>query len=135
MLNCGCSEAVIYRRGTLLIPSGPSHDLAKKHLFVICTDPCSENKRLIVSISTKTNALCDPTCVILPHEHPFLARESFVFYRMAKVEANSVLMSGVTKGYFVPRQDMNAQTFLRIVNGICASPQTPRGIKRYAGCV
>jgi hypothetical protein len=30
--------------------------------------------------------------------------------------------------------DMNGQTFLRVFNGVCRSPQTPRKVKKYLGC-
>lgn len=122
------------RKGTILIPSGPSHDLARNHLFVICTDPCEKGLQLIVPISSKTNDLCDPTCVLQPHEHDFFVRESFVFYRKSRIELTETLVSGVQKNVFSPHIDMNAQTFLRVYNGICNSSETSRKVKSFIGC-
>lgn len=118
----------------MLIPSGPSHDLARKHLFVVCTDPDTDGLQALVSVSTRINDLCDSTCLLQPHEHPFLSAVSFVFYRRARIEANQTLVLGVERGVLVPREDMNSQTFLRIVRGFCRSPQTPPKIKTYLGC-
>lgn len=124
----------VAKRGTILIPSGPPQDPGRLHLFVVCSDPCSEGKQVIVSVSTRVNSLCDPTCVLQPHEHRFLTKESFVFYRKASIESQSALSTGLQRGTFTSHDDMNAQSFLRIVKGICASPQTPRKVKKYIGC-
>lgn len=124
----------VSRKGTILIPSGPTADPDRKHLFVVCTDPCENNQQVLVPISSVRSRLCDQTCLLQPHEHPFLRRESFVFYRQTRIEAHQVLLDGVAQSLFEPRDDMNGQTFLRVFNGICRSSQTPRRVKRYLGC-
>lgn len=80
------------------------------------------------------NSLCDTTCILQSHEHGFLTKESFVFYRKASIESQTALLAGLQKGAFIAHDDMNGQSFLRIVKGICVSPQTPRKVKRYFGC-
>jgi len=55
----------VIKRGTILIPSGPSHDAGRKHLFVICSDACDEGKMVLVPISTWINNLCDGTCILV----------------------------------------------------------------------
>lgn len=45
----------VLKKGTLLIPSGPTHDPDKKHLFVVCTDVCAEGRHLLVPINSWTN--------------------------------------------------------------------------------
>lgn len=47
----------VLKKGTLLIPSGPTHDPDKKHLFVVCTDACAEGRHLLVPINSWTNDL------------------------------------------------------------------------------
>ena len=122
------------KKGTILIPSGPTHDPGRKHLFVICTDPCAEGRQAIISISTMTNLLCDQTCILQAHEHAFLTTASFVFYRKARVELQRSLVLGVERGLFAPQEPMNGQSFLRVVRGLCQSPQTPPAVKVYLGC-
>lgn len=122
------------KASTFLIPSGPYHDPTRLHLHVVCTDACKDNKYLIVSVSTKYNDKCDQTCVLQPHEHAWLKHESFVFYRNASIIDAETIRKGLAVQVFVQKGDLNGQTLLRITNGICRSPQTPRKIKTYAGC-
>lgn len=69
----------MFKRGTLLIPSGPSHDPDRKHLHVVCNDAREDGTHLLVSISSwRSNG--DPTCQLQSHEHDFLDRLSFVEY-------------------------------------------------------
>lgn len=87
-----------------------------------------------MSITSWTNDLCDPTCKLETHEHEWLKHPSYVFYRKARVEAATTLDNGVQQGLFEACEPVNAQTFLRIKNGICGSKQTPRKVKNYFGC-
>ncbi|MEH6789953.1 hypothetical protein [Parasphingorhabdus sp.] len=122
------------KKGAVLMPSGPSHDPGRMHLYVICTDLDQEGRQLIVSICSKINNLCDPACTVQAHEHSFLNKESYVFYRKAQIVDGSSLENGVAAKLFIPKEDVNGQTFLRITKGICTSIQTPKKIKKYFGC-
>ena len=121
-------------RGTLLIPSGTYHDPDRKHLFVICTDPCEKGLQIIVSISTWTNNLCDGTCVLDPHVHRFIRHKSYVMYRSARIEKAETLIKGVEQDLFVPHVAFEVHIFERIASGICSSLHTKRQVKRYYGC-
>jgi hypothetical protein len=122
------------KRGSLLIPSGPSHDPGRMHLFVICTNPCDEGNQVIVPIDSWINSLCDPTCIVNAYEHRFIRKKSFVLYRKARIENQLTLLDGIDQGYFTPHDDFNGQTFLKIKNGLCKSNQTPRKVKLYLDC-
>lgn len=121
------------RRGTLLIPSGPDYDRQRMHLHVVCTDPCPDEKQVIVSVCTKF-ANCDATCILQPHEHDWLQHESFVFYAYAQTVPCVALERGIEQDIFKPKLDINGQSFLRVYNGLCASIHTPRKVKTYLGC-
>ncbi len=124
-----------YRRaGTLLIPSGPSHDPARPHLHVVCNDTDANGLNLLVSVTSWTNDLCDATCLLKPHEHPWLRHDSYILYRKAEVREASKIDAGIRQGVFTLREPMNGQTFLRVKSGVCSSPHTPRRIKVYFGC-
>lgn len=125
----------IAKKGTLLIVSGPRHDPNRKHLHVICNDPDKDGNVLIVGVCSVTAAPHDTTCVLQAHEHDFLDHPSYVFYAKAQVVAASALENGVTKKIIAVHSDINGQAFLRVKNGLCRSPLTPRKIKKYAGCV
>lgn len=125
----------IAKKGTLLIVSGPKHDPERKHLHVICNDPDGDGNVALVSICSVTGMGHDTTCILQEHEHAFLKHESFVLYARAKIVRESSLTNGVAANLMVIQDDMNGQTFLRVLNGACRSPQTPRKVKKYLGCV
>lgn len=114
--------------------SGTAKEPGKAHLFVVCTDPCANGLQIIVPITSYTNDLCDQTCLLAPHEHRFLKHKSYIFYRKSRIEPATSLITGILTGAFRRDEDLNTQTFLRVRNGICRSPQTPRRIKAYFGC-
>ncbi|UFW49692.1 MULTISPECIES: hypothetical protein [Bradyrhizobium] len=118
----------------MLIPSGTFEDPDRKHLFVVCSDACADGKHVLVSITGWTNDLCDGTTRLKKGDHPFLYKDSYVFYRKARIEDGSVLTSGIDSGAFVLKEPMDAGLVDLIMEGICASKQTPRKVKKYAGC-
>lgn len=122
----------IFAKGTLLIPSGPSLDPEKKHLFVICNDTCKDGMNLLVPITSWTNKLCDGTCILLATDHNFIKHKSYVFYRQTRLEKSAYLAKGIQDGTFNERDSFSAFKFLKIRNGIITSPQTPRKYKNYA---
>lgn len=124
----------IAKKGTLLIVSGPKHDLERKHLHVICNDPDGDGNVALVSVCSVTGTNHDTTCVLQEHEHAFLKHESFVLYARAKIVSTSSLTNGITAKLMIMHDDMNGQAFLRVFKGVCRSPQTPRKIKKYLGC-
>lgn len=122
------------KKGTLLIPSGTYHEPLKNHLFIICTDECVNGKFVLVPVSTWVNDLCDASCRILAGEHPFVFKASYILYRKARIESRIDLENGVAKSVFTARQEVSDDLLARIRYGLCASVQTPRGVKRYFGC-
>ena len=120
-------------KGTLLIVSGPRHDVDRKHLFVICTDPDGDGLQLIVSICSvpQDGSPYDTTCILQPHEHAFLRKPSYIFYARAQLVKRAALEKGVRLVEMITKEDMNGQAFLKVTSGLCRSPQTPRKIKRY----
>lgn len=110
-----------------MVPSGTSHDRDRRHLHIVCTDPDECGNVILVPISTWTNELCDATCQLARHEHPWLTKEkSYVLYRRADFYKVMALECGLRNGVIKAREDCNAQVFLRVRNGICRSPHTPR---------
>lgn len=126
---------MIVKAGTLLVPSGTAQNPNQKHLHIVCSDVNEAGLVVLVSVTTWTNELCDDTCVLLEHEHPWLWKpKSYVYYRKADVFEAAALERGVTKGELEVQAPCNGQVFLRVRNGFCKSPHTPRKIKRVMGC-
>ena len=124
----------IARAGTLIIPSGPSHDPARRHMFIVCNDTDADGMNLLAPVTSWINDLCDATCRLDAHEHPFLRHASYVLYRKARIEPASALQDALSNGTFTAHDPVNGQVFLKVRNGICRSQQTPRKIRVYFGC-
>lgn len=124
----------VREKATLLIPSGPSQDPYRKHLHVVCCDPNADGSVVVVSIASYVNDLCDGTCILQSSDHTWLSKPSYVLYRSAQIVSAEKLSERVANGEVLEREDMNAQTFLRVRNGICNSPHTKRKVKKFIGC-
>lgn len=113
----------VVRRATLLIPSGPIDDLARKHLFICVTDPVGrERETLLVSVSTKrAGEPFDPTCRLFPRDHPFIRQESYVNYHQARIESADKIERGVKEGIFTPHRILDVTIFARVCKGLTES--------------
>lgn len=130
---------VPFKRATLLIPSGPTNDPDRKHLFVVLTDPIEapgfEGKQvLLVNIASVPNGFSyDSTCILKPGEHRFIKHESYVYYAKARIEAANALLRGVKSGQLTPHEIMDDALVKRICGGLHQSPHTtPRILHFYA---
>ena len=130
---------VPFKRATLLIPSGPTNDPERKHLFVLLTDPIEasgfdEKQVLLVNIASVPNGLpYDATCIIQPGEHRFIKHESYVFYAKARIEAANALLRGVKSGQLIPHEIIDQALVKRICDGLQQSPHTtPKILYFYA---
>lgn len=125
---------MVARAGTLLIPSGPAENPNIRHLHIVCTDPCAQQMQLVVSVTSWKNDLCDGTCILDNGDHPWVVHKSWVLHRAARIEPTSTLENGIHQGMFEVREVMTNDVFGRVLSGVCASPHTKRGIKKYFGC-
>ncbi len=121
------------RKATLLVPSGPLHDPDRKHLFIVLSDPVTDEQVvLLVSISSvKPNRWNDEACLLYRGDHPFIKKESFVDYSSARIEPATKLTKAIDQGVFIPREPISEVVFERICAGVMASRRTPKDIKRF----
>ena len=63
-----------------------------------------------------------------------ITRDMERVHRQAGVETADVLSRGVDSAVFVRHDPVNEDILSQILEGICASKQTPRKVKQYAGC-
>lgn len=108
---------------TLLIPTG-----GFDHLHIVCSDPLDFPGRapgscLLVNISTAVPK-CDRTLILNKGDHPFIDRESFVFYRKALVEPASHLESLVATAVYKAHAPADRVLVKRIVASMDASAFT-----------
>lgn len=111
------------KRATVLIPSGTIGDPERMHLFILLTDPVTEQKLvLFVSLSSvKAGVWHDQTCILEAGDHPFVTKKSWVDYRTTRIEEANKILHGVHKGLLVPKGTMAQEVFLRVCEGVIYS--------------
>jgi hypothetical protein len=122
------------KRATLLVPSGPVADPDRKHLFILLTDPGGSGVKQILMVpllSIKPNVPHDSSCVLLPGDHPFVKRASFVQFARARIEDASKLLRGVKDGKLIPHDPVDSVLFTKICKGLAQSPYTPGKILKF----
>lgn len=120
---------------TLLMPSGSQGN----HLYVVLNDPCpfenygSQPSVILVNLSSIKDGLpYDRTCVLPAGTHPFIKRDSFVFYRNARIEPAAHVVQLVERKVFVAHQSVSAEVLQAVIDGLYQSPFTKREFKRFA---
>ena len=101
-----------------------------QHLWIVLTDPNSENQVLIVNI-TSFKSWQDQTVMLNQGEHPFITQRSCVFYREAEIVDNSKLDEAEKRGAIAKRESCSQDVIDLVRSGVTASPQTKRVIKRF----
>ncbi|MCP8346652.1 hypothetical protein DN387_00175 [Pseudomonas sp. FBF18] len=122
----------VFQQGTLFILTGPTH-----HLHVVMNDPvhCGELNDmsvLVVNFSTVQNgAFHDPACVLQAGCHPFITRESFVFYRGATVLRVPRLEDQIIAGHVRPDLPVGQNVYDQVRAGFDVSDLVAPKISRY----
>lgn len=120
------------RAGTLLIPSGPQHDVNRLHLHIVCTNPCRHNTVILVSVSSIVDGVYyDPTCVLQVGDHIFIKRQSYVYYRLSRTVHVNHLALRITLGEIKVSANLDARVHSRVCTGLIKSKQTPRDVKNH----
>ena len=116
---------------TFLIPKSSS---AIEHLWVVLTDPDSDNSAVCVNITTK-QGYSDMTVILKPGEHPFIKKESVAHYpdaRFLDLASVQAALDAKTKSFVCSQHEpCGAKLLKRLRDGLLTSPHTPRGPKDY----
>ena len=117
---------VAAQRATLLIPSGPAHDLARHHLFICLNDPHGPPRQvLLASVCTVPQAApCDTTCILQPGDHEFIKHQSYVAYAKCRLLDEAALIRGVQGGVMRDKGLIAQPVFDRIMHGLYQSNYT-----------
>lgn len=120
----------------LLIPTPLANEPDKHHLHVLLTGavgPSStygDREIVVVSVSSiKPKRGNDPSCLLMPGDHPCIIRPSFVSYNFARVVTVGSLQAGINRGEIKPRTTFDDVVFQRVLAGARSSSFTPRKIK------
>jgi hypothetical protein len=121
----------IVRRSTLWISgTGPAHDQSRGHLFVVLTDPCSENKVLTVPICS-THKKNDTTCLVGQGDHKFLKHPSYVAYYLLEIREVSALIDGINRKLIVQDDFLDEKIFGFVCAGIDRSQESAPKFRKY----
>jgi hypothetical protein len=121
-----------FRRGTLLILSGPV-----EHLHIVLNDPVHYPEAgydgcLLVNISSmKSHRPYDASCILEAGEHPFIKQQSFVVYKEAVIKNSEDLSTFVETGEFSTRDPVSEAIFERVMAGFQISRRVTPKIKRF----
>lgn len=121
-----------YRKGTILIPSGPC-----RHLHIVCNDPVYYPRKntdcvLLVNISSIDPLVpYDPACLINAGEHPFVIRQSYVYYKKADLFGAMRVAQNIATGDFSVHQDISDALQNRIIAGFFVSDNVTPKIRQF----
>ena len=118
--------SALAQRGTILIPSGPAHDLGKRHLFILLTEPYGPANQILLApvCSVNKNGVKDDSCILDIGVHPFIDHRSFVDYALCRIERASKIQRGIDTMLFAEKETIPAEIFPLIVKGLRDSPFT-----------
>lgn len=115
------------KKKALLMPSGPAHDLDRKHLFVILTEASKTGHYLLVPISSiKEGRFYDPTCEVATGEHPFVTTKSSLEYRFIQLKHGTAIIKGIESTLFIEKEAISESLYQRICAGITVSRHIPK---------
>jgi hypothetical protein len=118
---------------TLHLPSG-----SVKHLFIVLNDPKTFNNYgsavciVLVNLSSvpAEGMWFDNTCVLKAGSHPSIIRDSYVYYKHARIEQVRDVIQRIEAGVYSPGEAINAQLLQQIKAGLLQSPFTKREFKQ-----
>jgi hypothetical protein len=127
------TEWLAVRQATLLIPSGPTHDLERKHLFIVLTNPMEATNEVLIVCATAIpeSNLYDGSCTLFPDEHPFIVKPTYIAYYRCKVVSAASLEAKVASGEFVAKPPLSAKRFEDVIVGLRESPHVAPKIRRF----
>ena len=106
------------------------------HLFAVAVGPekfdghGTKPHVIMVSVtSVKPDFPHDPACVIRAGEHPFIKRDSYVYYREPRIESVAHVQNMVDSASWMSQAPCSAELLERIRAGLLNSTRVPRHIK------
>ncbi len=102
-----------------------------RHLYVILTEPRADSHQVLIANITSLRPGADETVILRKGEHPYLYKDSVVFYADSMVTTVENIQAGIEEGAFHQCDPCSPELLDKIQNGILASPYTPPKAKRF----
>lgn len=116
-----------------MVPSGPGDH---NHLFTIALGPAvlpdyggQEHVVMVSVTSIRADFPHDPACVLMPGDHVFLIRDSYVYYREPRVESVRHVSKMVASGIWQAHENCSKEVLDKIIDGFEYSKRVPRHIR------
>jgi hypothetical protein len=114
---------------TFLMPAPGG--VATPHLWIVVTQPDPQTHLCaIVSVTTLRNSK-DQTVILRPGDHPFIRRDSTIFYGDAMIVDALRLESETAAGLALVREGCSKAILKLLQDGVVASPFTRPKILRF----
>lgn len=122
----------------LLIPvpgitfHAPNANNSTLHLTILMAGPDRADQVAVASISTdKGTRATDPACILLPGDHPFIDRRSYVAYTYACFMDLAAIHAGIANRTLKLDDTLEEQVTRRVIEGAMMSKHIPRGIQSF----
>jgi hypothetical protein len=111
----------------LIRQDGASYD---SHLWFIISDPGCDHFILIANF-TSWREDKDLSCVVEPHEHPYLSKTSCVNYAKSKIVPTIKIEQLIESSHIIPNAPLSPELLKRIREGAGNSPEMHLGNWQY----
>lgn len=118
----------IYAGRTML---RPDHSRSREHLWVILTEPSGKPATVAAVNFTSNGPAKDQTVRLAPGDHPFIGKDTVVFYAIAQILTTQELEEEVREGRSTFHVDCSEDLLQTVRDGLQASAFTPRNVKTY----
>lgn len=105
----------------------PKPNQSVEHLWIVITKPDPVTRRVILVGLTTKRPHSDTTTILVVGDHPFINRDSVIFYADARMVDEALLDNPL----LAPRKHktFSCSVLSKIQGGVLSSPQTPGKIK------
>lgn len=113
------------QRATVLVatPSNKNNNL--NHFFIILTNPDTENRVLIINITSSDKS--DETCILTEEDHSFINRKSYISYK----NCNTIKVDRLSELVIQTYELIGKEVFDKIIKGLYKSKRTTQKVKFF----
>src|SRR5438132_12029011 len=101
-----------------------------EHLYIVLPRVSGDDEIVVANVTSDGDNIKDRTCVLQPGDHPFVKRQSVIFYQRAKIITAKTLNGWIGRGMVEPKDSASNPLMDRIRQGALDSPFTPNVAKR-----
>jgi hypothetical protein len=109
----------------------PSYPGGREHLWVVITEPSGRPPEVVIASFSTDYPDKDQTVKLGPDAHPFITRNTIVFYPDATIILVEEIVARVNNKYASFHDDCSEDLLETVAQGLLNSPFTPRRVKSY----